>query len=328
MAARTRDEVGATNPAPPPRPGGQVCAVVVTYHPPVAVVANIEAIRRQVDRLWVIDNSASPAARAVLAPLGGLPGVALVFNAENRGIAAALNQGVELGLTAGFDWIATFDQDSAVPRDFIRGLLDGLAAFPARARVALVAPLYRDRSLGFVYSASGPVEENSAASKPVSVAAASGNLVSAAVLRALGGFREDFFVDCVDFEFCLRCRRAGWLVLEVRAVTLDHAQGHWQQRRWLWKNPRFNDYDAVRRYYQARNRLVMYARFAGVDPRWLLRDAWGYACDGAKLLLFCEDRWLKVQAMATGGWHALTGRRGRWQPAARFVRASAATAAP
>jgi rhamnosyltransferase len=287
--------------------GGNVCAVVVTFRPEAEVPGHLAALAPQVGRIIVIDNAATPASRALLAGTGLADYVA---NAENLGIAAALNQGVARARAAGFDWVATFDQDSLVPEGYIAGLLAALGRSPQPDRVAVLAPVYRDRHLGFVFSPAGPLREKEARDVPVSVTATSGNLVSVAAWQAVRGFREDYFIDCVDFEFCLRCRRAGGQILEVRSVVLEHAAGRWQQRRWLGKNRRYNDYSAERRYYQARNRVWLYPVYAGLDPRWVLRDAWGYLCDGLKLLLFCTDRWTKIRAMLSGIAHGLIGRSG------------------
>ncbi len=297
-----------------------VCGIIVTYHPGREVLENIAAFQRQVERVVVVDNASSAASQALLACLPASAALELILNEDNRGIAAAFNQGIARAFARDFEWVATFDQDSRVPEDFVAGLLRAHAAFPRRENVAVVAPLYRDRHLGNVYSPSGPVAADASGDVAVNVTASSGNLVATRALRAVGAFREDFFIDCVDFEFCLRCRRQGWLVLEARGVRLEHAQGHWRQFRWLWKTPRINDYGPVRRYYQARNRLVMYARFATFDPRWTFRDATGFGCDFIKLLLFCENRGIKVQAMLTGVWHALIGRLGPWRPPARFTK--------
>ncbi len=289
-----------------------VCAVVVTYRPDAEVTENIEAIARQTGGVIIVHNEAAGLDPAVLAPFADRANVELIVNPDNCGIAEALNQGAARARALGYEWIATFDQDSQVPPDFIAGLLAAHAAYPGREQVAVLAPLYRDRSLGFVFSPGGPVPAGATDTVAVSVTATSGNLVKVAAWQAVQGFRADFFIDCVDFEFCLRCRRAGWQVLEVRDVILDHAAGRAQQRHWLWKNPRFNDYDAGRRYYQARNRLIMQAHFLFFDPRWILSDAVGYGYDFVKLLLFCQDRGKKLRAIAIGVGHAMIGRRGRW----------------
>ena len=284
--------------------------MVVAYHPDAAVPANITAIRAQVALVVVVDNGSTPESRARLESLAGQPGIELVCNANNRGVAAALNQGMERALAGSFAWLATFDQDSCLPAGYMDGLLAAHAAWPERDRVAIIAPLYRDRSLGFVSSPAVPLPNGPLHDTAVSVTATSGNLVSLRALRAVGGFREDFFIDCVDFEFCLRCRRAGWQVLEARGVVLDHAQGRWERRRLWGRTARVNDYGAVRRYYQVRNRLVLYARLGGVDLRWTLRDAWGFGWDFLKLILFCHQRPAKLRAMSAGAWDALRRRMG------------------
>ena len=291
-----------------------VCALVVTYHPWPEVAAHVATIRSQVDQVVVIDNGSGHDGLAVLATLEGRPGIEVIRNPENRGIAAALNQGVAWALARDFSWVATFDQDSELPADFIASLLVAHAALPERERVAVLTPLYRDAEGGTLYSAAGPVDRSAPAVVDVSVAATSGNLVSAAALRAVGGFRDDFFIDAVDHEFCLRLRRQGWRVLEVRNVILDHRQGRWERRPLLWRTVGVNDYPAVRRYYQARNRLLVYFEFAFFDPAWVAYDAREYTSDLIRLILVGRDRGPKFRAIAYGFGHALLDRLGPWRP--------------
>ncbi len=291
-----------------------IAAVVVTYHPDERALANIALLRKQVERIIVVDNTADATSCGLLAPLRNDPAIEVIFNERNQGVATALNQGAQRARALGCPWVGTFDQDSQVPAGYIAGLLAAYAAHPQRARVAVLAPLYRDRYLGFIYSPAGSIRLGDAADALVNVTATSGNLVSVRALEETGYFREDFFIDCLDFEFCLRCRRTGWLILEVRRVVLEHTQGRWEQRRFLWKHPRFNDYPAVRRYYQIRNRLPLYVRYALFDPRWVARDAWGQVCDLTKMMLFCPERSAKLGAIVRGFWHGAVGRMGPWQP--------------
>jgi rhamnosyltransferase len=103
-------------------------------------------------------------------------------------------------------------------------------------------------------------------------------------------------------------------VLEARDVVLDHMQGRWERRRLLWRKPRVNDYNAARRYYQARNRIVLYANFGRFDPRWALCDVQGVAWDFLKLILLCENRGAKLLAILAGIRDALRGRMGPKPP--------------
>lgn len=291
-----------------------VCALVVTYHPGPEVVPHVETLRAQAGQVVVIDNGSGADGAAVLSALRDRPGIEIIRNAENRGIAAALNQGVAWALARDFAWIATFDQDSTVPPGFIAGLLAAHAAYPEKHPVAVLTPIYRDAEGGTLYSAAGPIGAGQGTSVPVSVAATSGNLVPAAVLREQGGYREDFFIDAVDYEFCLRLRQRGWLVIEVRSVILDHRQGRWERRPLLGRAIGVNDYPAVRRYYQSRNRLVVYRQFAFFDPGWMAHDAWEYTRELVKLILVGEKRGPKFRAIARGVGHALLDRMGPWRP--------------
>lgn len=287
-----------------------ICAVVITYQPDEAVVGNLRALLRQVDRVVIVDNAASAASRERLEEFAADARVEVVFNAGNLGIATALNQGAERARVWGFEWLATFDQDSRIPPDYFAGLFAAWHSAPGRARIAVLAPAYRDRGLGTVSSPSEPMSPDDTRNVFVPVTATSGNVVRLGPLAGVGGFADRYFIDLVDFELCLRLRRAGWRVLEVRGVRLDHAQGAWHRRRFLWRRPSMNDYGALRRYFQARNRLAMYARYGVGDFEWCAHDACGYVWDCAKLLLFGTRRRAKLAAMAWGGVDALLQRMG------------------
>src|SRR5688500_12021772 len=92
------------DPAAPRR----VDAVVVTFHPGPDVAANLAAIRGQVDRLLIVDNGSTSAALAALEAFARAPGVTLVRNGVNRGIAAALNQALAWSAAHEGAWLATF----------------------------------------------------------------------------------------------------------------------------------------------------------------------------------------------------------------------------
>jgi rhamnosyltransferase len=292
--------------AAPPR----TCAIVVTYRPGRDVWDNLQALRVQVDRLVIVDNASDAASAGLLAGFAGDPGVEVVANGENRGIATALNQGARRARAEGFEWIATFDQDSRVPPGYFATLFAAWRSAPQRARIAVLASAYRDRGLGVVSSPSEPMSPDDTRNVFVPVTATSGNVVWLPALDAVGGFAEEYFIDLVDFEFCLRLRARGWRVLEVRSVRLDHAQGAWERRRFLWRRPAMNDYGEMRRYYQARNRLALYGRHGAANFEWCAHDARGYAWDCAKLLLFGTRRRAKLAAMARGAVDGLFRRMG------------------
>ena len=56
----------------------------------------------------------------------------------------------------------------------------------------------------------------------------SGCLVDAAFAREIGGFRDDFFIDQVDHEFCLRTRANGRRVAISAKPVMQHSVGGWR----------------------------------------------------------------------------------------------------
>jgi rhamnosyltransferase len=115
----------------------QMAAVVVTYHPDAAVLENVRLLTEQVGKVIVVDNASAGASAGTVSALEKMPGVWLIRNAANLGIAAAMNTGIRHALADGYPWIATFDQDSTVPNQYFEELLGACASCPAAEWVSL-----------------------------------------------------------------------------------------------------------------------------------------------------------------------------------------------
>src|SRR4051812_30967833 len=115
-----------------------VLAVVVTYNPGEELGTHLAALRSQVPDVLVVDNASAniETVREVVARTG----CTLLANDENRGIAAALNQGARVALDRGAAWLATFDQDSLLPAGSIERLLACHRAQPGADRYAIITP--------------------------------------------------------------------------------------------------------------------------------------------------------------------------------------------
>ena len=285
-----------------------VLAVVVAYHPEADFAARLRAIRGQVDALIVVDNGSANLEEVKAAAQAA--DARLVSNGANLGIAAALNIGAQAMLGEGHAWLATFDQDSAIPPDAITDLLALGASLPERERVAVLAMSRRDRVTGRDYHRRGDVLEETPAWRRVRTTITSGGLVSRRAFERVGLFDEALFIDGVDHDFCLRCRAAGLMVIEARHVAMDHAIGAITRKRVLGRGGVLTNHSPDRRYYITRNTLALSARHFTTDPAWALREAAHLAVWNTVAALFEQDRAAKLAAMAQGAWDFATGRRG------------------
>jgi rhamnosyltransferase len=85
------------------------------------------------------------------------------------------------------------------------------------------------------------------------IAITSGTLIDYEIYRQIGPFRDDYFIDFIDNEYCLRVYRRGFRIAVNCDVTIDHAIGQRENRRFLSLSIKPNHHHPVRRYYIARN---------------------------------------------------------------------------
>lgn len=294
-----------------PTEGGAVLAVVVTYNPDeeaTLLPAHLSRLAAQCE-VVVVDNGSRNS--AWVASCAREAGCRLVANASNVGIAGALNQGARLAMDNGFDWLATFDQDSEPPAGVIEGLLQFCASHPLGARIAVVSVAHRDRVTGRDYHHATDIVVAGAGGRLLRSTITSGSMVRSEVLRTLGTFEERLFIDVVDHELCLRARKAGWLVLENPRFTMQHSIGSATVHNLLGRRVVCTHHSAARLYYRVRNQLEISRRYLSFDPLWAAKGVAQLGNTAIAVVLFERDRSRKLRAMLRG---ALDFARGRFGP--------------
>jgi rhamnosyltransferase len=284
-----------------------ICAVVVTFHPDGDVAGRLRRVAPQVGLVVVVDNRSPEKTLASLEQVVRELDGDLIRNPENRGVATALNQGVRVARGRGFQRALLLDQDSIVSEDLIAVLCAALSDHPEPEKVAVVAPNYIELANGRRLIES----DNATSWVPRRTAITSGSLLSLRAFDALGGFRDELFIDEVDTDFCFRARAAGYHVIATTRVAMEHTIGNASEEKpFLWRTARPVNYSATRWYYISRNTTVLAGEHWRRDPRWVLANVYGHAKWLAKALIYEEDRWGKSRAVLQGVAHALRGRLG------------------
>lgn len=246
----------------------KVSAVVTLYNSDMGLADRIRLYLEFVDKVYIMDNSDDPKIGQKLAKL--LPKAEVYYLNGNKGIAAALNQGIYRALSDGSEWVLTMDQDSEFQTEGVSEFFADLESVPDR--VALISPKHILR----VETLSKPtgVPEKYTEERTVM---ASGNLLRVRAFQNIGPFLEELFIDRVDNEFCLRLVSNGWKIFRKNSVALNHPLGvvevrkpGWIHRlgRWvkgLWDTGQNSQlglitisiHSAMRRYYFFRNSLFV-----------------------------------------------------------------------
>jgi rhamnosyltransferase len=317
-----------------------VCAVVVTYHPDREFPDRMRRILPQVGALVIVDNGSNDTAVETLRELAANPSITLHLNPNNLGVARALNIGVQHAGTHGFTWALLLDQDTCVDEDMIRTLFEVYAAFPHRERVAVIGSGFLDveasrgveashgggeasrgveASHGGVEASHGGGEESRGAShdqnadpwEEAEAVITSGSLIPLAAYAAIGPFRDEFFIDYVDSEYCYRARRKGYRVIKTRRPIMSHAIGAPTRHGLLWMSKWTTNHSPDRRYYIARNDTVMLREYGNYrSGLWALKSLSRCVRRCKRIVLYEEMKVSKIMAVVQGWWDGVRGHMG------------------
>jgi rhamnosyltransferase len=298
---------------------GPVCGVMVTYECGEAVAEVVGTVLGQVDHLAIVDNGSGGETRHVLQRLRELypSSVTLLLSEENLGIATALNQGARFALERGFGWILALDQDSYADRDMVKAMAQAYGASPDKATIGIIAPRSTDaisgksiREMTKSHSAQqAGVEGSAQALEVVTHVHSSGSLLKSELFHKGYWFRDEYFIDCVDFEYCLKIRRAGYKVYIAGDASMLHSMGDKGTVRVVGKSISYSRHSPTRQYYMTRNFIALFKETRNWNVlRWYLLDLVVHA---GVSVVFEESRMSSLQAIGMGTLHGVRGRLGK-----------------
>lgn len=298
-----------------PEDTDRICAVVTAYFPDTEFEQQLASVLAQVDVLVVIDNTPGGGCRKRLAALfAHAPHGSVIEMGENTGIAAALNKGLEHAIDHNCDLMLSLDQDSRCYPDMVNSLL--AVRNEKTLRTAVIGGNYFD-TRNSRYKV--PVEGNESWVSQKTVIT-SGCIIDTRIAQKVGGFREDYFIDQVDHEFCLRMRAHGYKVVITRKPVMSHSVGEVGGPR-LPAIGVLPGQSPLRKYYVARNSLTTIAGYLRIDPIWSMTRLARLVLGLFLTLALEKNGWTKAKAFFLGcldaarqrmgpcPWKSLTGSR-------------------
>lgn len=284
----------------------RTCAVVVTYFPDESLAERLQVLLPQIDALVIVDNTPGGGCGNRLAAFTDNTKVSVIGIGNNIGVAAALNKGLEQALKFGCSWLLTLDQDTHCYPDMMETLLRVKAACDLKP--AVIGGNYLDPRNGKTkipeYGPGEWLEQKTVIT--------SGCLVDTAIARNIGGFKEEYFIDQVDHEFCLRMRVRGHKVVITRRPVMTHSVGEANGPR-LPLLGVLPGHPPLRKYYITRNSLVTVADYWRKEPEWCLRRTVRLLSGLVSMALLEERRLAKLRAFKAGAIDAIHRRMGPCQ---------------
>lgn len=268
----------------------KIAAVVVLYYPELSVLENINSYIDQVDKLFAVDNS-DKVNDTLKEKIQNLHKSEYISNQTNIGIAAALNIGIKKANDGGFEYLLTMDQDSEAPPSMISKLME---CFAIDNKIAIVSPfLHHPKGRNVAYTIDKPCEQ-------VVTVWTSGNLIKLNIIKSIGGFKEELFIDYVDHEFCLRLNQMGFKVYVCKNTILKHNLGKIEEVNLIFRKVYPTNHSAIRLYYRARNRFYVKQKYKKVSPKFFKQDNKDFWKSFLKVILFEKNKLKKVKYFVKG----------------------------
>lgn len=258
--------------------------VVVLYNPNIKeTIRNIKTYLNQLDKLYLIDNSEKNNYFKLEKFIVEQKNIKYFWLEENKGIAKALNLGKNKAIEEKANYFLTMDQDSSFKNNFEEMIKWIENNEEQMKKVAIVSPfqIIKKERLKKKFE----VEEKE-------TVITSGNILNLKIIKEIGDFNEDFFIDEVDHEFCYRVRKKGYKILSLNNIQLNHKLGDLKDY-YLFS---VTNHNYIRRYYITRNKLYMIKKFPELKKRYAI-SIFAYFF---KIIFFEKDKRRKLKYYMLG----------------------------
>lgn len=182
---------------------------LVIHHPEETLLKRIAQMTELGFRVYVFDNS--PNDEKYTLPIKKSPNIFYLTAGNNVGLGYSLSTICATAYAHGQQKLLFLDQDTGITHT----TLEFIAAYPKTFPEEI-----EQRYAALVFNGN-PSTNHSI--REVRLAISSGSLFNLKALKQIGWHNNKYFVDCVDYEFCIRARRCGFKIGVVEnSPDFDH----------------------------------------------------------------------------------------------------------
>lgn len=278
----------------------KISAVVIIYNPSNEVLQNVKTNSSFLSKVFVIDNSERQN-EDITNELKSIKNIDYHWNGCNLGIGYCLNIAAMKSIKLGFEYILTLDQDSRMDDKMVDTFNSFLINYPLPDEMGILAPIHIYQNFNRKYSNTPQM---------VLSIITSGSLISLKAFLKAGNFLEDYFIDYVDFEYCLRLNAAGYKIIQVPNAILHHKLGELSERRFLFTKIAVTNHSPIRMYYRTRNRFCTYKKYLFQYPVFVVKDVIVFFNELIKIGLYETEKTKKIKMVLKGFFDFLRNRSG------------------
>lgn len=264
----------------------KLAGVVVVYNATDKVVECINSYIDYLDKLYVVDNSDNDNIKNYLSSKK----IEYIPNYQNVGIAKALNIAAQKAYRNKYKWLLTMDQDSK----FEKNNFPKLIKFTEKcdySTVGLVSPWHKTKE-----NTVKPKEKY----EEVIEVMTSGNLVNLEAWKKINGWKEYFFIDNVDIEYCMNLNVNHYQVIRYNESILEHNLGNITIKKLFGKTFTCTNHNYIRQYYMIRNLFYLSDLYYDFFPQNINHMKRGALGRFKNILVWEKDKYRKIRSMYRG----------------------------
>ena len=264
----------------------KLAGMVTLYNPTDEDIKNISTYINDVDVLYVIDNTEGKDNKDRLPKNKKIK---YIFNNENIGVASALNMAANLAIKDGYEYLLTNDQDTTFKKDVVKNLKKDIEKNDM-SKIGIVTPWHNTK----LY-----IKKLTEKYDYPEYVMTSGNILNLKIFKKVGGFKDWFFIDGIDIEYCLNIRKHGYIILRDNSLEIDHNLGNIRHKKLFNKDWVIGNYNHIRRYYIMRNNHYIFDMYFDFAPH----ICWNIVSQKEfyqEILLFEKNKLRKIIAMRKG----------------------------
>lgn len=277
-----------------------VAGIIVSYQPnPEELIIHINELLEEVDIILLIENGSNKTIQVELENKLQNTKIEILRLTENEGLARAQNIAIKRGMEIGVDYFLFLDDDSEIGKGSVKLLQEELEKNPTVGIVSChiehkdsdkkqkywIKRIYLYHRVQFTESIHRLENVNTVIS--------SGTLIPRRVIEKCGLMQDEYFIDYVDIEYCLRVRANGYSITVLQNAKLFHKLGNTRSIRFGFFRFHLTNHSPKRRYYMIRNRIWTWRKYAFTFPGWLLLDIGNFLADNVRVFIFEKNKWEK-----------------------------------
>ncbi|NQW07356.1 MAG: hypothetical protein HQ480_02515 [Candidatus Pelagibacter sp.] len=260
-------------------------AIIILFQPHNEVLNYIKTIKNTFDVLVLYNNGISM-------DLNEFNEFNLIGDGTNEGIGTAINKSVKFLQNQAVDIVFFFDQDSRINESFKLYIEECKNVLEVNNKLILGASYSDQGDFDLLKSSSEWIDEYAVIT--------SGKCISIEYFISSGGYKESWFIDLVDVEFCLRIRLIGGKILRYTPVVMSHSIGEKGVHNFFNIKVKTTNHNSLRLYYLFRNSCWLIKGYVISFPFLIIKYSLKRIKQVLKILFFEKQRKEKLKSILKG----------------------------